>query len=473
VTTVAEPPVSAVIAPNAEVERIFAAQHARRGEVALRTAAERAAQIHRLEKAVYARRAEIRAAMWADYRKPATEVDLSEIYPIVTEARYARRHLRRWMRPKRVSTPLHLLGSRSSIVFEPKGVVLIIAPWNFPFNLTFGPLVSAIAAGNCAILKPSELTPASSAVMRRIISDVFDESEVAVIEGDASVAQALLEKKFDHIFFTGSPAIGRVVMKAASAHLTPVTLELGGKSPAIVDASGDVGEAARKIAWGKFLNCGQVCIAPDYVLVDEKVRDEFLQRLRLAVDAMGVDARGLIVNERHASRIQALVESAVATGANVVMGGTREGRDIEPTVITDVPHDAALMREEIFGPVLPVLSYRTLDEAFRVINEREKPLVLYAFTRDRDVANTIIRNTRAGATTINHTLIHFYQPELPFGGVGTSGMGKAHGFHGFEAFSNARGVLDQRVKRAAIDLLYPPYGGFLQRKIVDFMLRWM
>ena len=216
-----------------------------------------------------------------------------------------------------------------------------------------------------------------------------------------------------------------------------------------------------------------MCIAPDYVLVHESVREEFLQRLRAAVDAMGVDARGLIVNERHASRIHGLIDSAVAAGANVVMGGTWEGRDIKPTVITDVPHDAALMREEIFGPVLPVLSYRTLDEAFSVINERDKPLVLYAFTRDRDVANTIIRNTRAGATTINHTLIHFYQPELPFGGVGASGMGNAHGFHGFETFSNARGVLDQRVKRAAIDLLYPPYGGFLQKKIVDFMLRWM
>lgn len=468
------PLTSVVNTPASAIERIFTAQQAWHGEVARRTASERAAQIQKLEKAVFAHRAEIRAAMWADYRKPATEVDLSEIYPIVTEARYARRHLGRWMRPKRVATPLHLLGSRSSIVYEPKGVVLIIAPWNFPFNLTFGPLVSAIAAGNCAMLKPSELTPASRAVMAKIIREVFEEREVAVVEGDASVSEALLEKKFDHIFFTGSPAIGRIVMKAASAHLTPVTLELGGKSPAIVDESGDVDEAARKIAWGKFLNCGQVCIAPDYVLVHESVRDQFLQRLRTAVDAMGVDARGLIVNDRHAARIHALVESALAAGAKVVMGGgTTEGRDIEPTVITDVPGDAALMREEIFGPVLPVIAYRTLDEAFAVINEREKPLVLYAFTRDRDVANTIIRNTRAGATTINHTLIHFYQPELPFGGVGGSGMGKAHGFYGFETFSSARGVLDQRVKRAAIDLLYPPYGGFLQRKIVDFMLRWM
>ena len=472
VTIVLEPSSIAADA-GATIDRIFAAQNARRMEVAARPASQRAERLRALERTLLARRADIRAAMWADYRKPATEVDLSEIFPVLSESRYARKHLARWMKPRRVGTPLALLGSRSTIVHQPKGVVLIVSPWNFPFTLTFGPLVSAVAAGNCAMLKPSELTPHSSALMGRIVREVFDESEVAVIEGDGSVAQTLLSKRFDHIFFTGSPAVGRLVMRAASDHLTPVTLELGGKSPAIVDRTADVPEAARKIAWGKFLNCGQVCIAPDYVLVHEAVREEFLGELRASIDGMGIDAGGLIVNERHATRIRTMLESAVADGGRVVAGGTAEGRAIAATVITDISPDAALMREEIFGPVLPVLEYRSLDEALAIIGERDSPLVLYAFSRDQKTIDTIVRNTRAGGTTINHTLIHFYQPELPFGGAGNSGIGKAHGFYGFETFSNARGVLDQRSKRAAIDLLHPPYGGALQRKLVDFMLRWL
>jgi aldehyde dehydrogenase (NAD+) len=411
--------------------------------------------------------------MWADYRKPAAEVDLSEVYPVVGEVRHAARHLRRWMKPKRVSTRLALFGSRSSIVHEPKGVVLIIAPWNFPFNLTLGPLVSAIAAGNCAMLKPSELTPESTACMRRILGDLFDEDEVAVIEGDATVAEALLRKKFDHVFFTGSPAVGKLVMKAAAEHLTSVTLELGGKSPAIVDATANVAEAARKIAWGKFLNCGQVCVAPDYALVHESVRDEFLAGVRAAIDARGDAAHGWIVNERHAARVARLIDTAVERGARVVTGGTVRGREIAPTVLTDVPPDAPVMQEEIFGPVLPVVTYRTLDEAFETIERREPPLVLYIFSRARTVVREIVRRTRAGGTAVNHTMIHFYELELPFGGVGHSGIGKSHGFAGFEAFSNARGILDQKLPIAAIDFLYPPYTAKWKQKLIDLTIRWL
>jgi aldehyde dehydrogenase (NAD+) len=456
-----------------DIERIYDAQQRNRAAVAATTAAQRIEKLRRFEKLMLDRRDEIRAAMWEDYRKPAAEVDLSEIYPVVSEARHAARHLRSWMKPRRVSTRLALLGSRSSIVYEPKGVVLIIAPWNFPFNLTLGPLMSAIAAGNCAMVKPSEMTPASTACMRRIVAELFDENEVALIEGDASVAEELLRKKFDHIFFTGSPAVGKIVMKAAAEHLTSVTLELGGKSPAIVDATANIAEAAKKIAWGKFFNSGQICIAPDYALVHESVRDEFLDKVRAATAAMGDASRGIIVNERHASRVKRLIDQAVAQGAKVFLGGNADGRKIDATVLTDVPPDSAVMQEEIFGPVLPVLTYRSLNEAFELIAAKEHPLVLYLFSRNRKIAQQVLRATRAGGTAINHTLIHFYQLDLPFGGVGHSGIGKSHGFAGFEAFSNPRGVLDQKLPFSAIEMLYPPYKGKLKEFLIDFTVRWL
>ncbi|HUR80367.1 MAG TPA: aldehyde dehydrogenase family protein [Thermoanaerobaculia bacterium] len=457
-----------------EIERLYRLQQANRAAVARPTAAQRIGKLKRLEDALLARRDEIRAAMWEDFRKPAEEVDLSEIFPVTSETRHARRHLRRWMRPQRVSTRLALFGTRSTIVHEPKGVVLIVSPWNFPFNLTLSPLVSAIAAGNCAILKPSELTPASTSCMKRILGDLFDENEVAVVEGDASVAAELLRRKWDHIFFTGSPAVGRLVMKAAAEHLTSVTLELGGKSPVIVDRTANLDEAARRLAWGKFFNCGQICIAPDYLLVDEQVRDEFLPKLRDAIANLGDEgSRGVIVNDRHAARVKRLVDDAVASGATVEVGGACRGRDIEPTVLTNVQPDAPVMQEEIFGPVLPVMTYRSLSDAYEIIAQREKPLVLYIFSRNRRVVRDILAHTSAGGTAINHTLIQFYALDLPFGGVGHSGVGKSHGFYGFEAFSNARGVLDQRMTFSSLEMMFPPYGGKLQRWLIDFTLRWL
>ncbi len=459
--------------PVDEIDRLYDLQQQNRAAVAATTAAQRIKKLRRFHDLVLARRDEIRAAMWEDYRKPAAEVDLSEIYPVVSEARHASRHLRKWMKPRRVGTRFAQFGSRSWVRYEAKGVVLIISPWNFPFNLTLGPMISAVAAGNCVIIKPSELTPASSACMKRLIGEVFDESEVAIVEGDASVAEGLLRKKFDHVFFTGSPAVGKLVMKAAAEHLTSVTLELGGKSPVIVDKTANLDEAARKIAWGKFFNCGQICIAPDYLLVDESIREEFLGKLRASIASLGEESRGIIVNDRHAVRVKRLVDSAVAQGAQAIVGGTANGRVIEPTVLTNVAPDAAVMQEEIFGPVLPVLTYKTMDDAFRTIDAREKPLVLYIFSRDRGVVQRILENTRAGGTAVNHTLIQFYNLELPFGGVGHSGVGKGHGFYGFEAFSNARGVFDQKLPFAATDLLVPPYVGKFKQKLIDFTVRWL
>lgn len=459
----------------ADIDRIYDAQQRNRARVGATGAAQRIAKIRRLHDAMMARRDEIRAAMWDDYRKPAAEVDLSEVYPVTGEAKHAMRHLRRWMRPRRAATPMALLGTRSRVFYEPKGVVLIISPWNFPFNLTLGPLVSAIAAGNCAMIKPSEMTPHASACMKRILADLFDENEVAVIEGDADVAAALLRKRFDHIFFTGSPAVGKIVMKAAAEHLTSVTLELGGKSPVIVDRTADLDAAAKKIAWGKFFNDGQVCIAPDYLLVDESIRVPFVDNLRGAIRSLEAEgSRGVIVNERHAQRVKRLLDAAIRDGAEVVNGGTYgdgSARTLAPTVLANVRPDAPVMQEEIFGPILPMMTYRSLDDALREIDEREKPLVLYLFSRSRRVIRDVIARTRAGGTVVNHTLIHFYQLNMPFGGIGNSGVGKGHGFFGFEAFSNARGVLEQAVPFSTIELMFPPYTKAKQ-KLIDLTLKW-
>jgi aldehyde dehydrogenase (NAD+) len=427
--------------PVADVDRIFEQQQARREKVASSTAGQRREKLQRLHDAMLSRRDEIRQALWDDYRKPAPEVDLSEIFPVVSEARHAIRHLRKWMAPYRVATPLSLLGTRAHVIPEPKGVVLVISPWNFPVNLTFGPVVSAIAAGNCVIIKPSEMTPHASACMKRIISDLFDESEVAVIDGDAGVAEALLEKKFDHIFFTGSPRVGKIVMRAAAENLTSVTLELGGKSPVIVDRTADLDDAAKVIAWGKTVNAGQICIAPDYVLVDESVREKFLAKLR----AQPLQETTWLIKEQHSMPL---------------------------TILENPSLDSEIMRDEIFGPLLPVIGYRDLAEALRIITERTRPLVIYVFSRDRGFIRQVVQRTRAGATVINDALVHFFHVNLPFGGVGESGFGKAHGKFGFDAFSNPRAVLEQRSHFSPVRLVYPPYTA-LKKKLIDFTLRWL
>ncbi len=457
-----------------EIARIFEAQRQNRERVASSTAGERRRKIKRIEAAMFARRDEIRAAVYEDFRKPPEEVDLSELFAVVGEARQAARFIHKWMRPQPVATPLALFGSSSRIVYEPKGLVLIISPWNFPFNLSLGPVISAVAAGNCVILKPSEMTPRSSACLKRILGDLFEENEVAVIEGDARVAERLLREKFDHIFFTGSPAVGKIVMRAAAEHLASVTLELGGKSPVIVDRTADLDEAAKRIAWGKFLNSGQVCIAPDYLLVDKAVRAPFTEKLSAAIRSMDVDgSSGLIVNERHAARLKRLYDSAVAGGAEAIGDGafSSDQRRIRPTVLANVSPESDVMREEIFGPLLPMLTYESLGEAIAFVNEREKPLVSYIFSRSRRVVDEFLSGTRSGATVVNHTLIHFFQLNLPFGGVGNSGAGKGHGFFGFQAFSNARGVLEQRLRFSAIELMFPPYTRF-KRKLIDLTLRF-
>jgi len=466
-------------ASTAEIERIFRLQQSHQYTVAKTTARERKEKLKRLEAAFLARREDIRAALYADFRKHPSEVDLTEVFPVTSEIKHARRHLSKWMRPHRVSTPMALLGARSYVHYEPKGVVLIIAPWNFPINLTFGPLVAAIAAGNCVMIKPSENTPHSSAVTRSIIEEVFDESEVAVVEGGIETSTAVLAQPFNHTFFTGAPSIGKIVMEAAAKHLGSVTLELGGKSPTIVDETAQVDAAAHRVAWAKYTNNGQICLAPDYVFVHETKKEEFLQKLANNIEKFyGIDARrsdsyARIVNQRHYQRLSGYLEDAKEKGATVAYGGRTDASEdyIEPTVLTDVDPTSKVMTEEIFGPLLPVYTFKSLDEPIAIINAREKPLALYIYSRSRANQQRIIQNTRAGGTCINHSAVHFFNNYLPFGGSNNSGIGKGHGFFGFEAFSNARGVLKQITPFTALDLLTAPYNA-LKQKLIDISIKF-
>ena len=436
-------------------------------------------KLNKLKKAVEETyREQIQQAIYDDFKKPATETDLTEVYQIVGEIKFVKSRLRSWMRKQRVETPFTLTGSSSWVRHEPKGVCLIISPWNFPFNLTLGPLISAVAAGNTVMIKPSEMTPNSSAVMKRIVEDVFPENEVVLLEGEVEVAQELLKLPFNHIFFTGSPKVGKLVMQEAAQNLSSVTLELGGKSPTIVDQTANLKAAARKIAWAKFMNAGQVCISPDYLLVQESVRDTFLEELQKQVKTMfseapsQSDSYARIVNSRHFKRLSATLEEAKEKGGQVVAPEhiNLEDNYFPPTLVLNPPEESNLMQEEIFGPILPVISYRDTEEVITLINQKEKPLALYIYTKNKKTADQIIRNTRAGATCINNSVVHYANHNLPFGGSNNSGIGKSHGFHGFKAFSNERAILKQHTP-GAMELLFPPYTN-LKQKLARLTIKW-
>ncbi len=467
-------------AAHSEAERVFRLQKEFAPSLRATTASERIAKIRKLRDAVQAHAEEMYRAAAADYGKPSTEVDLAEIMPIIAEANHTMAHLKRWMKPRRVPAIRSMLGTSSWIKSEPRGVCLVISPWNYPVNLAFVPLISAIAAGNTAIIKPSEMAPNLSALIAKIARAVFEPREVAVFEGDAKVATELLNLPFDHIFFTGSPQLGKVIMAAAAKHLASVTLELGGKSPTIIDASADLKMAARSVLWAKYTNAGQTCIAPDYVYVHESVRNAFLAECKAGIEEVyGADAQRQmqspdycrIVNQRHYARVTGLLEDATRRGAQVVVGGgTRaDDRFVAPTILSNVPKDASVMQEEIFGPLLPVLGYSDLDQALAEINRGEKPLALYVYARNRKVVDHVLNSTTAGGTCINGAVVHFLQHHLPFGGVNNSGLGAYHGVHGFRAFSHERAVVNVHV--ASIRMFYPPYTDFVKR-MVKFAMKW-
>ena len=458
---------------------LFEKQQEQYLKVGRHTLNERLSRLKALKKALeHQYREAIREALYADFKKPFLETDLTEIYPVLAEIRHAEQNLRDWMRPRRVNSPLTMLGSRSYIQYESKGVCLILSPWNFPLNLTFGPLVSAIAAGNCCILKPSEATPATSQLMQEIVQDLFDASEIALVQGEVATAQALLELPFHHIFFTGSPAVGKIVMKAASRHLSSVTLELGGKSPAFVDGTAPVKTTAKRLAWGKCLNAGQICVAPDYVLVTENAKQPLVAALIEQFENFfegnpeNSDSYSRIINEKHLERLSESLEDATSRGAKILYGGNFDARErfFGPTLVEGVPEDARLLEEEIFGPILPIVTVSGAEEAISFINRRERPLALYIYSKDRHTIAQINAKTRAGSGCINHNVVHYSNHHLPFGGVNNSGIGKSHGFHGFLEFSNQRSTVRQYTP-STIELLMPPYTG-LKQKMVDATLRW-
>lgn len=461
---------------------VFASQQATALRWRASTALERIARIERLRTAVLAQRAAWYAAFEQDYRKSPAEVEASELLPVLEEIRHVLGRLKRWMKPRKVWPTTTMLGTSAWVQYQPRGRVLIVAPWNYPLSLCFGPLVSALAAGNTAIVKPSEMTPAVSKLMASIVQDVFPPDEVALFEGSQPTSAALLALPFDHIFFTGSPAIGKLVMAAAARHLTSVTLELGGKSPTIVDDSADLELAAQTIMWGKFLNNGQTCVAPDHVYVHESVKPAFVAACLRVLRARYGDSAGAqkdspdltrIVNRRHSERLARLLSDAVARGAVVLAGGEVDlvSHYIAPTLLDQVAPDSAIMSEEIFGPLLPLIGYASLDDVLATINAGPKPLALYLWSRRQRTIDRVLAQTSSGGACVNHCVAHFAHGNLPFGGVNNSGIGNAHGEFGFKAFSHERGVL-RASPLMLIKLFFPPYTKnrfYLIRKTVDML----
>jgi len=407
------------------------------------------------------------------------ETRLAELYIVAAEIADSRRHLARWMRPQRVATPIHLKPGRARIERQPVGVVGVISPWNYPVQLALAPVAGAIAAGNRVLLKPSELTPATSALLRELAVESFAEEEFAVVLGDASVGQAFASLPFDHLFFTGSTAVGRAVARAAAENLTPVTLELGGKSPAVIAPDADLRLTAPRLMAGKLLNAGQTCIAPDYALVAQGSEEAFVRAVERAAAALypayvANDDYTAIVNDRHRARLASLLDDARSRGATVVeINPANESRaagsrKMLPALVLHANDTMAVMREEIFGPILPIETYATIDEAIGKINARPHPLAFYYFGRDGMRAGKVLEQTIAGGVTINDTLWHFAHKNLPFGGVGASGIGAYHGEASFLAFTHRKPVFVQP-RLAASKLLYPPYGRTFEKVLA--MLR--
>ena len=415
-------------------------------------------QLRALEQMMVENEPAVAAALEQDLGRKPFEAWLADIAPTTGEAKDAAKNVGKWTRRRYRLLELSQLPGRGWVEYEPYGTVLIIGAWNFPFALTLGPAVGAIAAGNTVVLKPSEVAPASSALMAELVPKYLDPDAIAVIEGDGAVSQELIAQGFDHLLFTGGTEIGRRVYEGAASHLTPVTLELGGKSPVIVSADADIDVAAKRIAWTKLINSGQICIAPDYVLADAKIRDELVSKIRDAVTKFeSADPSGKrIVNQRHFDRLTAAL---AATKGNVAIGGGSDASklSIQPTVVVDPDPAEPLMTDEIFGPILPVVTVQSLDDAITFVNSRPKPLAAYLFTKTKSIRERVVKEVSAGGMVINHLLFHFATNKLPFGGVGPSGMGAYHGKFGFEQFSHRKTVMTKPTRPDVSAIIYPPY----------------
>jgi aldehyde dehydrogenase (NAD+) len=434
---------------SAEIARVFALQQAHQWEAKASSAEVRKEKLARLKAAVEAHAEDIIAAVLEDTRKPVGEIRVTEVLNVIGNVQRNIDNLDAWMAPTEVATSLNP-ADRAQIIHEARGVCLVLGPWNFPLGLALGPVAAAVAAGNTCIVKLTDLCPATARIAASIIREAFDEKDVALFEGDVSVATALLELPFNHVFFTGSPRVGKIVMAAAAKHLTSVTLELGGKSPVIVDDSADIGQVAAQLAAAKQFNGGQACISPDYVFVKEDKKAALVEgfaanvkaNLYDGVGALKKDSIAQVVNKANFDRVKAMFDDAVAKGATVAVGGTFEAEDltVHPTMLTDVTPQMTILQDEIFAPVIPVMTYDTLDQAIGYIEARDKPLALYVYSKDEAVVDEVLNRTSSGGVTVNGVFSHYLENNLPFGGVNTSGMGSYHGYFGFKCFSHERAV---------------------------------
>jgi len=416
-------------------------------------------QLDKLRTSIKSHEQELLDALKKDLNKPAFEAYGTEIGLVLDELSFVRRHLKKWMKPERVHTSLVNFPSKSRIFKDPYGVALIMSPWNYPVLLTLDPLIGAIAAGNCAAVKPSNYSPNVSALIKKMLEEIYPAEYVSVIEGGREANQSLLSQKFDYIFFTGSVKVGKLVMESASHNLTPVSLELGGKSPCIVDETADLELAAKRIVWGKYINAGQTCVAPDYLLVHEKVKDELLEKIVFTIKKyygpapQASESFPKIVNMKHYERLMGLMGSG-----KVIIGGNGDAKRVQiaPTVLDEVSWDSPVMQEEIFGPILPVLTFSSMKEAMELVNDRPKPLACYYFTRKSERERSLLQKVSFGGGCINDTIMHLVSSHMPFGGVGNSGMGGYHGKDSFDTFSHRKSILK---KSSLIDmpLRYPPY----------------
>lgn len=419
-------------------------------------------QLHRLGDAIRRNEPRITAALQQDLHKSEFEAYATEIGFTLDSIGYMIKHLKRWMKPVKVKSPLHVFPAKSLILSEPYGTVLIIGPFNYPFQLLIEPLIGAIAAGNCAVLKPSESTPAISAIIEELIKETFEPGYIRVVQGEKEMTHLLIHAKFDYIFFTGSVPVGKIVMEAAAKQLVPVTLELGGKSPVIVDKSANLETAAKRIVWGKLINVGQTCIAPDYLLVHREVAAKLISLMKHYITVFyGQDAQrnpdyGRIVNERQLRRIAGMIDT---DRSKIIAGGTVEPEDlyIEPTLLYPAAWSDAAMEDEIFGPVLPIIEFSQLEEAIDSINQHPKPLALYLFTEDKQAEQQVLGSVSFGGGCVNDTISHAASTRLPFGGVGNSGIGGYHGKHSFDLFSHRKSIV-KRSSKVDFGIVYPPYG---------------
>lgn len=450
------------------IDQAFTTLQKNRWSFATSTSNERGELLKKLKEAVVFHREEIARAIYADFKKPSVETELTEIHPVLDEINFALKNLSKWMRPKKVQTPMTLLGSSSYVVHEAKGVVLIISPWNYPFQLALNPLVAAIAAGNVAIVRPSEKTPHTGLIIEKILHQVFNTNTVQVVRGELEASKYLLELPFDHIFFTGSTPVGKLVVEKAAKHLTSVTLELGGKSPVVIDEDCDLSSAVRKIVWGKHVNAGQTCVAPDYVFVHKNIYQRFIETYIIAVSEFFGETEkqrkdslsfARIVDSKATERLRRLVDQSVLSGAKKEIGGEYDVKEnyLAPTLLSNISPEMAVMQEELFGPVLPVLTFDDVNEVIRYIQSHDKPLALYCFSNDKIFQNKLLTETSSGGLVFNQVLAHLANHHLPFGGVGGSGQGNYHGFYGFRAFSHERAVMRQS-RLGLLSLYFPPYG---------------